>query len=143
MDTIVQKMLGEFISLYTAETPSWDSIESLVSALNWTELVSQPASTYFSARGVSDNLINEIIDAATRVNYGQNVDELHALEGACSLAASGASQIEGGNWRIFDRFLSESGAKVFTNSTVSPIQLSAALYPNYFADKKHQMERKQ
>lgn len=95
-----------------------------MSALNWTEMVSQSSSDYFRSRGVSDNLINEVIDAATRVNYGQNVDVIHALEGAFSLAASGASSVQGGNWRIFERFLDESQAIVYLNTTVRLFYLS-------------------
>lgn len=120
-------MLATFLSLYSPESPAWDNIESLMSALNWTEMVSQPSSDFFRSRGVSDKLIDEVIDAATRVNYGQNVDTIHALEGACSLAASGASSVEGGNWRIFDRFLTESGATVLLNSTVSLSDLQPKL----------------
>ena len=111
-------MIKTILALYTAESPSWDSVEALMLALNWTEMVSQPASDYFQSHGVSANLISEMIDAATRVNYGQNVDEIHGLEGACSLAATGASSIVNGNWQIFERFMNASGATLFLNSTV-------------------------
>jgi hypothetical protein len=48
----------------------------------------------------------------------QNLDEIHALEGVCSLAATGATAVKGGNWQIFQRFLQESRAKVHLNTTV-------------------------
>ena len=38
------------------------------------------------------------------------MDSIHALGAAVSMAAAGAQQVEGGNWRIFDSFLTESGA---------------------------------
>jgi len=49
----------------------------------------------------------------------QNVDFIHALEGACSLAGTGASGIAGGNFQIFENFLNRSGANVYLNTPVS------------------------
>ncbi len=46
------------------------------------------------------------------------MDKIHALEGLCSLAASGASSVKGGNFRIFEHFIAESKASVFLNTTV-------------------------
>lgn len=53
----------------------------------------------------------------------QNVDEIHMLEGACSLAATGASSVKGGNFQIFENFLGRSDAKVHLNTTVCTIRL--------------------
>ncbi len=43
------------------------------------------------------------------------------LEGACSLAASGASSVKGGNFQIFENFIARSGANVHLNTTVRTI----------------------
>lgn len=51
----------------------------------------------------------------------QDLDKIHALEGFCSLAASGASSVKGGNFQIFEHFLARSGAKVHLNTTVRAI----------------------
>lgn len=48
----------------------------------------------------------------------QNADYIHALEGGASMAASGASGIAGGNYQIFERFISKSGANVYLNTPV-------------------------
>jgi len=48
----------------------------------------------------------------------QNADYIHALEGAASMAASGATGIAGGNYQIFEKFVAESGANVYLNTPV-------------------------
>jgi len=122
MGATVQTMVTELLSVYSSESPSWDSIDALMLALNWTDALSHTTSDYFQSLGISANLVNELVDAATRVNYGQNVDEIHGLEGTVSLAASGASAIADGNWHIFERFLNVSGAALSLNSTIKSIK---------------------
>lgn len=62
------------------------------------------------------------MEAATRVNYAQNVNSIHALEGLCSLAAAGASSVKGGNYQIFEQFLERSGASVHLNTTTTALE---------------------
>jgi prenylcysteine oxidase / farnesylcysteine lyase len=104
--------------------------------MGWVDLISNSTADYFVAKGVSKKYTNELIEAGTRVNYGQvsfapfliaqpphrlkqNVLDIHALEGAASLAASYASGVRGGNFQIFENFLNRSGAKVHLNTRVS------------------------
>ncbi|KAF7339982.1 Prenylcysteine lyase [Mycena venus] len=117
----VDKMLAQFLHLYSPEAPKWDNITHLSSTLEWTELVSQSTSDYLRSEGVSDKFISELVEASTRVNYGQNADEIHALEGACSLAPTGASAVQGGNFQVFEQFLKRSQANVYLNTTVKSI----------------------
>ena len=114
----VQDMIDKFVTLYTPASPSWSNITELASVLGWADLVAQTSSQYLDAQGISRKFSREIIEAATRVNYGQNLDEIHALEGFISMAASGASSVKGGNFQIFKHFLGHSGANVFLNTTV-------------------------
>lgn len=37
-----------------------------------------------------------MVEAATRVNYASDVEGIHGLGGAVSMAATGASQVKGG-----------------------------------------------
>ncbi|KAJ7770829.1 Prenylcysteine lyase-domain-containing protein [Mycena maculata] len=124
--TFVSEMISQFLTLYSAETPKWDNITHLSSSLGWSELVSQSTSEYLKAEGVSNQFISELVEASTRVNYGQNADEIHALEGACSLAPTGASAVEGGNFQIFEQFLKHSRANVYINTSVNSISPAAS-----------------
>jgi len=115
-------MTDKFVTLYEPDVQTWPSIEELNDALNWTELISQTGSKYFQSHGVSEKLTNEFIEAMTRVNYAQNVDDMHGLEVACSLAADGGVSVAGGNWQIFEQFVKRSGAQVFLNTEVVGIE---------------------
>ncbi|KAJ7630585.1 Prenylcysteine lyase-domain-containing protein [Roridomyces roridus] len=122
----VDKMIGKFLTLYSVETPKWDNITHLSSALEWTELLTQSTSDYLASEGVSNQFIYELVEASTRVNYGQNADGMHALAGAVSLAPTGASAVEGGNFQVFEQFLNHSKANVYLETLVKSISRSAS-----------------
>jgi len=132
----VANMIKKFITLYIPEPPKWDSVADLASSFEWLALTSNTTLDHFTAYGISETFTYEVVEAATRVNYGQvrtltylrnhristviqNADELHALEGACSMATSGATGIQGGNFQLFEHFLHHSGASVHLNTTVN------------------------
>ncbi|KAG1716771.1 hypothetical protein ID866_369 [Astraeus odoratus] len=117
----VKNMITEYLMLYTAESPRWDNIADLVEKMGWKDFVNSTTLDYLTARGVGEKWSKEMVEAATRVNYGQNVDKIHALEGACSLAANGASSVLKGNFHIFEKFLNHSGANVYLNTEVKSI----------------------
>ncbi|KXN81104.1 Farnesylcysteine lyase [Leucoagaricus sp. SymC.cos] len=122
---IVKAMIDQYIGFYSKETPKWEDIAQLSEAYGWTELTGSSTMEYLLHRGISRRYISELVEGATRVNYGQaryqNVDYIHALEGLCSLAANGAVGIEGGNFQIFEQFLKRSGALMHLNTTVTSI----------------------
>jgi hypothetical protein len=117
-------MTAQFIQLYSPEAPRWDNISSLASSFEWTDMLSQSMAEYLDTHGVSPKFTREFVEAATRVNYGQDVDKIHALEGACSMAATGASSVQGGNFQIFEQFLLRSKAHLFLSTTVRPFSFS-------------------
>ena len=66
-----------------------------------------------------------MVESATRVNYGQDADKIHALEGMCSLATDGASSVKGGNYQLFEEFVKRSNATVHFNTAVGSFSLSS------------------
>lgn len=70
----------------------------------------------------------DIIQASTRVNYGQNLGLIHGLETMVCMAVEGAMQIEGGNWQIFAGMLNASSANVLLNTTVTAVSKSEGQY---------------
>lgn len=66
----------------------------------------------------------DIVQASTRVNYGQNLGLIHGLETMVCMAIEGAMQIEGGNWKIFDGMLKASNSTVLLNTAVDSITKS-------------------
>jgi prenylcysteine oxidase/farnesylcysteine lyase len=112
-------MIGTYLSLYAQDTPRWERVEDASSALGFGNLVSSTTAEYLLSKGVAANYISEVVEAATRVNYAQDTDVIHALEGACSMAVDNAAGVAGGNFQLFEQFLKRSKATVFLNTTVS------------------------
>jgi hypothetical protein len=67
----VRSVTEDILRLYEPDPKSWSSIEELNDALNWTHLTSQTGGEYFQSNGVSQVLVNEFIEGATRMNYAQ------------------------------------------------------------------------
>jgi len=128
-ESVVKKQLAYFSGLYRpsflhARTPSrtgkdqsisgypWDTIESLADAINATALAATTGMQFFKDRRVSELFIEEMVEAATRVNYAQDTDRIHAFGALVSLAASGATGVKDGNYRIFEEFARRSGARL-------------------------------
>ncbi|EKM53071.1 uncharacterized protein PHACADRAFT_259228 [Phanerochaete carnosa HHB-10118-sp] len=120
---LVQSMITDISNLYGQDMGSkpFTNITTLATELNWTDAVGQTTTEFFDEKGINHKWTAEMVDAATRVNYGQDADAIHALEGMCSLAATGASQVIGGNWQIFDNFVKRSNSNVYLNTTVKSI----------------------
>ncbi|CAE6452792.1 unnamed protein product [Rhizoctonia solani] len=119
--TLVQDMVNAYLNLYQPRAP-YPSITAISSSLNFTHITAVSASKYLTDNGVNLLFVHELVEAATRVNYGQNVDDIHALEGMVSMAANGAHSVAGGNWRVFERWVKESGAKVHLGTTVQQLR---------------------
>ncbi|KZV76911.1 FAD/NAD(P)-binding domain-containing protein [Peniophora sp. CONT] len=120
--SIVNALVSRFTDLYTPTPPRWTNITSIITELGWADQVVQTGTEYFTSQGVSEKFIHELVGAATRVNYAQDADKIHALEASVSLAATGATAIEGGNWRVFDEFVRRSGAKLYLKDKVSTVK---------------------
>ncbi|SNX83901.1 related to Prenylcysteine oxidase precursor [Melanopsichium pennsylvanicum] len=125
--TIVQKQLAYFSGLYrprflhsrsrndkSVSGYPWSSVADLVDAINATSLVSTTGMSFFKEKRVSELFIEEMVEAATRVNYAQDTDQIHGFGALVSLAATGATGVKAGNYRIFEEFAHRSGAKILT-----------------------------
>lgn len=64
-------MVSKYISLYTSDSPKWENITELATGLGWLDLIENSGADYFVKNGVSKQYVFELIEGATRVNYGQ------------------------------------------------------------------------
>lgn len=64
-------MVAEYLRLYTTESPRWDDVAHLVEKMDWTGFVNSTTLEYLTARGISEKWTKEMVESATRVNYGQ------------------------------------------------------------------------
>nr|XP_027209039.1 prenylcysteine oxidase 1-like [Penaeus vannamei] len=66
---------------------------------------------WFKKNGYKDNIIDELVTAVTKCNYGQNAD-IHALVGAIAVAGGDPNlwSVKGGNMRVAEELLKHSHA---------------------------------
>ncbi|KAI0655027.1 Prenylcysteine lyase-domain-containing protein [Cubamyces menziesii] len=127
--SLVKEISETILTLYAPVTHRFKSISELASNLNWDAIASHTTADYLDSQGVNPSWTREMVEAATRINYGQNVDDIHALEGFVSLAAARPSSIKGGNFQIFEQFLAQSKASLHLNTTVSAVSRTSLSDP--------------
>ena len=118
---MVKDMIAKYMTLYST-THGWSSVEEVSAMLNFTELTAIDSASYLVSQGVGEAFVYEFVEAATRVNYGHDIDKIHSVEGLVSMAANGAVSAVGGNFQIFANWLERSNAKVHLRTTVTALQ---------------------
>ncbi len=117
------RTLSQFLGMYEKPLFPWPDLSNVTYVLGLMSLTGATTHEFLQRESVSDAFARDIVQSATRANYGQNIDEIHALEGMVCLITDGAKSIAGGNWQIFQKFLHSSGAEVRLESGVSTIKL--------------------
>lgn len=138
-EKLMQKTIATFLKLYEEPYFPFRSLSTRVFELDLAKTTGVTGQQFLSDNGISAELANDLIQAATRVNYASNLDSIHGLDTMVSVAAEGAKAVQGGNWRIFDRFVAASGAHVALNTSVSSVTLGTkpdAKYPKYLINTK-------
>ncbi len=67
----VQSMSKQMDRVYAPERLRWSNISEVARDLGWAELAAQTAAEFLDTQGVSKRFSREIVEAATRCNYGQ------------------------------------------------------------------------
>ena len=64
-------MIDGFLRLYDRYTPRWSNTSEVVAEMEWSDVVAQSMSEYMDLEGIDRRWTRELVEAATRVNYGQ------------------------------------------------------------------------
>ncbi|KAL8999626.1 MAG: hypothetical protein Q9169_001586 [Polycauliona sp. 2 TL-2023] len=125
---LMKKTVGSFLKIYNAPFFPFKSLTETAVDLDLLGATTVEGQQFLEANGVSGKFGHDIIQAATRVNYGQNLDQIHGLETMVCMAAEGGMAIEGGNWQIFDSMIKDSGAALLLNTTVDAVTKESGKY---------------
>ncbi|PQE13341.1 prenylcysteine oxidase protein [Rutstroemia sp. NJR-2017a BVV2] len=125
---LMKTVVGSFLKLYERPFFPFRSLSDRVEELGLQTVTSVTGEQYLTANGISSSFATDIIQASTRVNYGQNLNFIHGLETMVCMAIEGAMQIQGGNWQIFDSMVKASNSTVLLNHTVTEITKSNDRY---------------
>ena len=119
---LTTKVVGQFLQFYEHPIFPFRSLAEAVDATALGDVLAVTGNDVLREAGVSGQFANDIIQASTRVNYAQNLDEIHGLEAMVCMATDGAMQVEGGNWQIFDEAVKRSRARVLLNTAVTAVK---------------------
>jgi prenylcysteine oxidase / farnesylcysteine lyase len=116
-----QSVIGKFLTFYDWPAFPFPSLQNAIEDAGLLEYVADSGYDMLKHHGVSDAFANDIVQASTRVNYAQNLAQIHSVETLVCMSTDGAMAIEGGNWQIFHELARRSGAEVKINSTIAQV----------------------
>lgn len=120
---LMSKTVGTFLKMYEKPYFPFQSLSQTAFDLGLTNVTTTTGSQFLKENGVNPPFSTEIVQASTRVNYAQNLDQIHGLETMVCMAIEGQMSVKGGNWQIFDGMLKASKASVRLNTSVAEISL--------------------
>lgn len=123
--SLMKSTVNKFLKLYEEPMFPFRSLTAAAAAVGLLDSTSTPGDVFLKENKISPDFSRDIIQASTRVNYGQNLGLIHGLETMVCMATEGAVSIKGGNWQIFHGMLKAAQADVRLNHTVTSIQRNA------------------
>ncbi|KAE8351022.1 Prenylcysteine lyase-domain-containing protein [Aspergillus coremiiformis] len=122
---LMKATVNKFLKLYEEPLFPFRSLTAAAAAAGLLDSTSTPGNVFLGENSISSTFSREIIQASTRVNYGQNLGLIHGLESIVCMSTEGAVSVKGGNWQIFHGMLRSARADVRLNHTVTSIQRNA------------------
>lgn len=121
----MQSTIGKFLRMYEAPLFPFSSLSAAVEETGLLEATTETGAQYLDKNGITGGFATDLIQASTRVNYGQNLGLIHGLEAMVCMATDGAVSVEGGNWRIFSGMVDASKAEVRLETKVTALKQSS------------------
>lgn len=118
---LMKEIVGKFLRLYEEPLFPFQSLSEAAAAVGLLNVTASTGGEFLTTNSISSLFSREIIQASTRVNYGQNLGLIHGLESMVCMATDGAVSIDGGNWRIFDGAVKAAKADIRLDTTVTGV----------------------
>jgi prenylcysteine oxidase / farnesylcysteine lyase len=118
---MMKSTVAKFLKMYTEPIFPWKSLTDVAMRVGLLDATASTGKQFLKENGIGEKFGREIIQASTRVNYGQNLGLIHGLETMVCMATAGAMAVEGGNWRIFEGMVKKSQAQVRLDTSVKQI----------------------
>lgn len=119
--SLMKKTVGTFLRMYEKPVFPFRSLSETAYELGLNLITARTGSKFLEDNGVQPPFSTDIIQASTRVNYAQNLNQIHGLETMVCMAIQGQMSVVGGNWQIFDQMIKVSGATALLNTSVAEI----------------------
>ncbi|RMZ82546.1 hypothetical protein DV738_g1683, partial [Chaetothyriales sp. CBS 135597] len=118
---LTQAMVARFLTLYEEPVFPFKVLQQAVAETELMPFMALTGLELMREKGISDSFASDIIQASTRVNYAQNIAQIHGLESLVCMATDGAMAVEGGNWQIFDQMTKRADVTVHHSSLVTAV----------------------
>jgi prenylcysteine oxidase / farnesylcysteine lyase len=118
---LMKSTVTKFLRMYEEPLFPWKSLTEVAMRVGLLDTTANTGQQFLKSNGVGEKFGREIIQASTRVNYGQNLGLIHGLETMVCMATEGAMAVDGGNWQIFHGMVMRSLAQVKLNTSVEGI----------------------
>lgn len=127
MNSFVTNMLKNFSNIYTFQEneQAYTTVPDMLKAMGGDQMyeyTQQTTRETLEKVGLNPTLIDELVTAVMRINYGQDVT-LNGFAGAVSLAGSqgGLWSVEGGNWKVCKGLLLSSKTTLYMNTRIKEV----------------------
>lgn len=120
---LMKATVAQFLKLYEAPHFPFRSLTTTAYELGLTKITGLTGEQFLEENNIGSAFSQDIIQAATRVNYASNLGAIHGLDTMVSISPEGASQVTGGNWQIFDSMVRATNASLTLNTSVASIML--------------------
>lgn len=118
---LMKSTVHKLLKLYKWPYFPFRSLSEAVVSTGLGEATWTTGAEFLKENQISEAFSREIVQAGTRVNYGQNLPLIHGLETIVCMATEGAVSIEGGNWQIFRGMLDASKATLKLKTHVTEV----------------------
>ena len=119
---LMKATIGKFMKMYEEPVFPFTSLTQAAQDVGLLAATSATGESFLRENSISSLFGREIIQASTRVNYAQNIDNFHGLETMVCMAANGAMSVEGGNWQIFANMVASAKASILLETEVTKIE---------------------
>lgn len=120
-NNLMKQTITTFLKMYDAPVFPFRSLGEAAYDLGLTAATAATGKQYLKEHNIGDAFANDIVQAATRVNYAQNLPLIHGLETMACMATDGAVSIKGGNWQIFDHMVRNATSDVRLETNVTAV----------------------
>lgn len=121
---LMKSTVGKFLKMYEEPVFPFASLTQAAQDVGLLAVTSATGEDFLRENSISSLFAREIIQASTRVNYAQNIDNFHGLETMVCVAANGAMSVEGGNWQIFANMVASAKVSIMLETEVTSIERS-------------------
>ncbi|KAF9936969.1 hypothetical protein BGZ67_001836 [Mortierella alpina] len=121
LQRLLKKTVRDLLECYKSPE-AFDSIADFARRFNLQKTAAVRSSDFLRDAGIGDLYSHEVVEVATRVNYGSNLDEIHALGALVTMAADDALQIHDGNFQIFEGMVAKSKANVRLDTKIARVR---------------------